>query len=74
MTVITISFAAVIDGAIITERVFGWKGMGSLFIEGLNNIDPYPVMGFVVVTAVSVVLLNAIADILYAYLDPRIRR
>ena len=73
MTVITISFAAVIDGAIITEQVFGWKGMGSLFIEGLNDVDPYPVMGFVVVTSVSVVLLNAIADILYAYLDPRIR-
>jgi peptide/nickel transport system permease protein len=74
MTVITISFAAVIDGAIITERVFGWKGMGSLFIDGLNDIDPYPVMGFVVVTSISVVLLNAVADILYAYLDPRIRR
>lgn len=74
MTVIAISFAAVIDGAIITERVFGWKGMGSLFIEGLNNVDPYPVMGFVVVTSISVVLLNAVADILYAYLDPRIRQ
>ena len=74
MTVITISFAAVIDGAIITERVFGWKGMGSLFIQGLQDVDPYPVMAFVVVTSVSVVLLNAIADILYAYLDPRIRR
>ncbi len=74
MTVITISFAAVIDGAIITERVFGWKGMGSLFIQGLADVDPYPVMAFVVVTSVSIVLLNAIADIMYAYLDPRIRR
>ena len=74
MTVITISFAAVIDGAIITERVFGWKGMGSLFIQGLTDVDPYPVMAFVVVSSVSIVFLNAIADILYAYLDPRIRR
>jgi len=74
MTVITISFATVIEGAVITETVFGWKGMGVLFIEGLADIDPYPVMGFLVVSASSIVLLNAIADILYAYLDPRTRR
>jgi peptide/nickel transport system permease protein len=74
MTVITISFATIIEGAVITERVFAWKGMGSLFIDGLNNVDPYPVMGFLVVVSVSIVLLNALADILYAYLDPRIRR
>lgn len=74
MTVVAISFASVIEGAVITERVFAWKGMGSLFIEGLNDVDPYPVMGFLVVTSVSIVLLNAVADIMYAYLDPRIRR
>ncbi len=74
MTVITISFATVIEGAVITETVFAWSGMGSLFIEGLRDTDPYPVMGFLVVVAVSIVLLNALADILYAYLDPRIRR
>ena len=74
MTVITISFATVIDGAVITEQVFGWKGMGTLFIDGLRDIDPYPVMGFLVITSISIILLNAIADIMYAYLDPRIRR
>jgi peptide/nickel transport system permease protein len=74
MTVVTISFATVIEGAVITERVFAWKGMGSLFIEGLQEVDPYPVMGFLVVTSISIVLLNAIADIMYAYLDPRIRQ
>lgn len=74
MTVITISFATVIEGAVITERVFAWKGMGSLFIDGLQRIDPYPVMGFLVVVSVSIVVLNAVADVLYAYLDPRIRR
>ena len=74
MTVVTISFATVIEGAVITERVFAWKGMGSLFIEGLQEVDPYPVMGFVVVASVSIVLLNALADIMYAYLDPRIRQ
>ena len=73
MTVITISFATVIEGAIITERVFAWKGMGSLFVDGLVDVDPYPVMGFLVITSISIVLLNALADIMYAYLDPRIR-
>lgn len=74
MTVVTISFAGVIEGAIITERVFGWKGMGSLFIDGVNDIDPYPVMGFLVISAIAIVLMNALADVMYAYLDPRIRR
>ncbi|MEZ5278926.1 MAG: ABC transporter permease [Acidimicrobiales bacterium] len=74
MTVITISFATAIEGAVITERVFNWRGMGSLFITGLNNIDPYPIMAFLVVVSLSIVLLNAVADIMYAYLDPRIRR
>ena len=74
MTVITISFATVIEGAVITETVFGWQGMGKLFIDGLQEVDPYPIMGFLVVVSVSIVLMNAIADIMYAYLDPRIRR
>ncbi|MFK7918919.1 MAG: ABC transporter permease [Ilumatobacter sp.] len=74
MTVVTISFASIIEGAVITETVFGWKGMGQLFIDGVRDVDPYPVMGFVVVVSASIVLLNAFADILYAYLDPRIRR
>jgi len=72
-TVITLSFATVIEGATITERVFGWSGMGTLFIKGLSDVDPYPVMAFLVVVSVSIVALNAITDVLYAYLDPRIR-
>jgi peptide/nickel transport system permease protein len=74
MTVITISVATIIEGAVITERVFAWRGMGSLFIEGLNNVDPYPVMGFLLITSIVIIFMNAVADIMYAYLDPRIRR
>ncbi len=74
MTVVTISIATIIEGAVITERVFAWKGMGSLFIEGLTNVDPYPVMGFLLITSIVIIFMNAIADIMYAYLDPRIRR
>jgi len=72
-TLAAIDLGAVIGGAVITEYVFGWQGMGQLFIVGLLQTDPNPVMGFYLVTAVSVVVFNLLADLTYAYLDPRIR-
>jgi peptide/nickel transport system permease protein len=72
-TLAAIDFGVLIAGAVITEYVFGWQGMGSLFIVGLLQVDPNPVMAFYVVTALSVAVFNLIADIAYAYLDPRIR-
>jgi peptide/nickel transport system permease protein len=72
-TLAAIDFGALLAGAIITEWVFGWQGMGSLFFGGLQHTDPNPVMAFYVVTALSVAAFNLLADIAYAYLDPRIR-
>lgn len=72
-TLMAFDFAAVLGGAIITEAVFGWQGMGQMFIDGLRTVDPKPVMGFFLVAGSAVVIFNLIADILYAYLDPRIR-
>jgi len=72
-TLMTYDFGTVIGGAVITETVFGWQGMGRLFVNGLLSFEPNPVMAFFIVTAVSIVVFNLIADILYAYLDPRIR-
>lgn len=72
-TIVALDFAGVIGGAVVTESVFGWKGMGSLFTKALREVDPLPVMGFFLVVGVSIVLWNIIADIAYAYLDPRIR-
>ncbi len=72
-TLVAFDFGAVIGGAIITETVFGWSGMGALFRVGLETTDPNPVMGFYIVTAVAIVVANMIADIAYGYLDPRIR-
>jgi peptide/nickel transport system permease protein len=69
----TYDFGFVLGGAVITETVFGWQGMGRLFIRGLLEFEPNPVMAFFIVVAVSIVIFNLIADILYAYLDPRIR-
>jgi peptide/nickel transport system permease protein len=72
-TLAAIDFGAVIGGAVITEAVFAWRGMGRLFVEGLLQVDPNPVMGFFIVTSVAFVVFNMLADIAYAYLDPRIR-
>jgi peptide/nickel transport system permease protein len=72
-TVAALDFGALIAGAVITEYVFGWRGMGNLFLTGLGRTDPNPVMAFYAVTALSVAVFNLIADIAYAYLDPRIR-
>ena len=72
-TLAAFDFGALIGGAVITETIFGWRGMGVLFVNGLLQADPYPVMGFYLVTAISVVVFNMLADIAYAYLDPRIR-
>jgi peptide/nickel transport system permease protein len=72
-TLMTYDFGFVLGGAVITETVFGWQGMGRLFVRGLQEFEPNPVMAFFIVVAVSIVVFNLIADILYAYLDPRIR-
>jgi peptide/nickel transport system permease protein len=72
-TLAAIDFGAVIAGAIITETVFGWKGMGVVFVNGVDHSDVYQVMGVFVVTAIAVLVFNLIADITYAVLDPRIR-
>jgi len=72
-TVVALDFGAIIGGAVITERVFAWQGMGSLFLEGLGRVDVNLVMGFFVITGLVAVVFNVIADIAYSLLDPRIR-
>jgi ABC-type dipeptide/oligopeptide/nickel transport system permease component len=63
----------VIGGQIITETVFSWPGMGRAVVEAVDNFD-YPVMqGAFLLMAVSVVVVNTLVDVLYAYLDPRVR-
>jgi peptide/nickel transport system permease protein len=72
-TVVAFDISGVLGGAVITETVFEWNAMGRLFSDGLRALDPNPVMAFFVVTAIFIVLLNLLADIAYAFLDPRIR-
>lgn len=72
-TIIAFDIGALIGGAVITETIFAWKGMGALFVDGLEAGDVNVVMGFFVVTGVLAVVFNLIADLLYSALDPRIR-
>jgi peptide/nickel transport system permease protein len=65
--------AALGGGAILTESVFGLQGVGQYAAESTGRLDLPPIMGVVLYGAFFIVLLNAIVDILYAYLDPRIR-
>jgi peptide/nickel transport system permease protein len=73
VTVVAIDTGAILSGAIVTERVFAWQGMGSLLVQGVETSDPNILLAWLMVTAVLVVLFNLIADVLYAVLDPRIR-
>jgi peptide/nickel transport system permease protein len=73
VTVVAVDFAALFGGAIITERVFAWQGMGALLLTGVQNRDMNIVLGWLMLSGIIVVVFNIIADILYAYLDPRIR-
>jgi peptide/nickel transport system permease protein len=73
VTVAALNFGALLGGAIVTETVFSLDGIGYWFIQALNNLDLYEVMAYLLVTAIAVVVFNLIADVLYGFLDPRIR-
>ena len=72
-TVIALDLGAIISGAVLTETVFAWSGMGALFVQALQRVDLNPLMGFFLVTAVTVIVFNFLADLVYSALDPRIR-
>ncbi|MEY3374109.1 MAG: hypothetical protein RIT18_740 [Actinomycetota bacterium] len=72
-TIMVVDFAGIVGGAIITERVFGWYGMGTLFNRAISSQDLNLLMGVFFITATLAVMANLIADLLYSALDPRIR-
>jgi peptide/nickel transport system permease protein len=72
-TVTALDLAAIISGAVVTETVFQWRGMGDLLLTAIRDNDTYVVMAWLLVTATVVILFNLVADLLYAVLDPRIR-
>jgi peptide/nickel transport system permease protein len=72
-TVVAIDSALVFGGAVITESVFSWQGMGSLLITAAKTPDVNTMLAWLIVTSIIIVVFNLIADLLYAVLDPRIR-
>ncbi len=73
VTIVAIDFATILGGAVITETVFGWTGMGRLLVDGLKASDVNVIQAWLLVAAVLVISFNLAADLLYGYLDPRTR-
>lgn len=73
VTAISGWFASMLAGAVFVEYIFGWNGLGKEVVEALNSLDLPVIMGSVLVIATTFVIINIIVDLIYAYLDPRIR-
>lgn len=72
-TIVAFDIGGLIGGAVITESVFAFSGMGQLFAQGLIAVDPNPVMGFFIVVGVTALIFNLLADLVYSALDPRVK-
>jgi peptide/nickel transport system permease protein len=66
-------FASLLAGAIFVEFVFGWKGLGQQMFTAIENQDLPVVMGGVIVISMAFVVINLIVDVLYGWIDPRVR-
>jgi len=72
--VVGLQVGALLGGAVITEEIFAWPGIGRLAIQAIANRDFTVVQAFVVFMAALIVTINLLVDVCYALLDPRIRR
>jgi len=72
VTVLGLQLGTLIGGAVITETVFAWPGLGRFLITSINNRDWTSIQGTIIVIGVGFVLINIVVDSLYAYLDPRV--
>ena len=73
LTIIGLSLPNLIGGAVFTETIFAWPGLGRLYIDGAMSRDYPMVMGMALVTSTMILLANLITDVAYAFVDPRIR-
>jgi peptide/nickel transport system permease protein len=72
-TIVGLSFGGLLGGAVLTESIFQWPGLGLWSAQAILNNDTASILGFVLLTAIIYVLANLIVDLMYAYLDPRVR-
>jgi peptide/nickel transport system permease protein len=73
VTVVALDVPELFVGALVTEQIFGWPGMGRLFWDAATRSDYPVIMGILTVSSTLIVLANLLADVVYGYLDPRIR-
>lgn len=73
ITVIGLELGGMLGGAVVTETVFAWPGLGRLIVDSIGSRDFAAVQGTVLVFAIILVLVNLVTDLIYAYIDPRIR-
>ncbi len=74
ITVLGLQFGALLAGAIVTETIFSWPGVGRLTIQAITNRDYYLVQGCILSIGLTYVAVNFLTDLLYSVLDPRIRQ
>lgn len=72
-SVVPVDFITLIGGAVITETIFSWAGMGRLFLDSMHGQEADPVMFYIMLTGGLAMIANLVADFLYAVIDPRIR-
>ena len=72
VTIVALDFSSLVGGAVVTESVFQWRGMGDLLLTGIRNVDVNVIMAWLLVFGAATILLNLVADLLYGLLDPRI--
>jgi peptide/nickel transport system permease protein len=73
VTAISGWFASMLAGAVFVEFIFGWNGLGKEIVEALNNLDLPVIMGSVIVIAATFTAINILVDLVYAWLDPKIK-
>lgn len=73
LTIVALQFGAVLTGAVITETIFAWPGIGRLLIQSIGFRDYPMVQGCILLIAVTYVTVNLVTDLMYGVLDPRIR-
>ena len=73
ITILAIQFGQLLGGAVVTESVFGWPGLGRLILDAIGNRDYLVVQGTMLLFVTTFIMLNILADVTYALLNPRIR-
>jgi peptide/nickel transport system permease protein len=73
VTIVALSLPNLFSGAVVTEFIFAWPGMGRLFYNALGQFDFPLLMGYLVIVSFLVVFFNVLADVAYAWLDPRVK-